>query len=93
MPTEVVDALAGMSVGQAVSLAISLFSASLVPFFALIGADFDVRPTVRRVLVESGRLGSLLIVASAVKGAARDAVLDAAALLILLTTSPKGAMA
>ena len=64
------------------SLAIGIFGASLVPFFLLIDADlsdFDPRPVLRRVA--AGPAGV----------AVRNAVLDAAALVILLTTSPKGA--
>jgi hypothetical protein len=63
-------------------------------YFLLVDAaltDFDPRPALRR-LVDSGRLGSLLIVLDAEKRAARDAALDAAALFVLLTTRPKGAM-
>lgn len=89
MPTDVVDALAGLTVIEAVFLAAALFGASLVPFFALV--DFDPRATVGR-LVESGRLDALLIAIPAAKDAVRDVALDAAALLILLTTRPKGAM-
>lgn len=65
----------------AVALAIGLFSGSLVPFFLLVDADF----------------GALWLRFMAAAGAAvqpsREACRDAAALLILLTTSPKGAMA
>lgn len=86
MPTDVIDALAGLNVAEAVFLAAGLFGVSLVPFFALV--DFDPR-----ALVESGRLDWLLIAIPAVKDAVRGLVLDAAALLILLTTSPKEAMA
>ncbi|MDX3759283.1 hypothetical protein [Streptomyces sp. AK02-04a] len=66
------------------SLAVGVFSASLVPFFLLIDADladFDPRPAVRRVA------------AGPVWVAVRNTALDAAALVVLLTTSPKGAMA
>jgi len=66
------------------SLAIGIFGASLVPFFLLIDADladFDPRPAVRRAA------------AGPVWVAVRNTALDAAALVVLLTTSPKGAMA
>ncbi|MFE2965564.1 hypothetical protein ACFXKC_18160 [Streptomyces sp. NPDC059340] len=60
-------------------LAIGLFSGSLVPFFLLVDADF----------AELGR--SLAAGAAAAVRPAREVLRDAAALLILLTTSPKGA--
>jgi hypothetical protein len=53
---------------------------------------FDPRYQLGR-LVESGRLDPLLIEVAAARLAVRDAVLDVAALVLLLTTSPKGAMA
>jgi hypothetical protein len=65
------------------SLAVGVFSASLVPFFLLIDADladFDPRPAVRRAA------------AGPVWVAVRNTALDAAALIVLLTTSPKGAL-
>ncbi|WP_329336196.1 hypothetical protein OG252_13395 [Streptomyces sp. NBC_01352] len=71
-------------------------SVSLIAF-ALSFADADLgyfnprHPLAR--LVESGRLDWLLITVGPARVAIRDAVLDLAALLILLTTSPKGAMA
>lgn len=40
MPTEVIDALAGLSVERAVCLAVAVVAASLVPFFVLIDVDF-----------------------------------------------------
>ncbi len=40
IPPVVVDAFADMSVPGAVSLAVGLFSASLVPFFLLVNVDF-----------------------------------------------------
>lgn len=72
---------------------------------AFAGADvdyFDPRPAVRRV-VESGRVDVLLVATgpllcdlrSAARTAAHpsaEALRDAAALLLLLTTSPKGAL-
>lgn len=44
-------------------------------------------------LAESGRLDWLLVMVTELRTATRDAVLDLAALLILLTTKPQGAMA
>lgn len=90
MPTEVIDALAGLNVAEAVFLAAGLFGVSLVPFFALV--DFEPRTALGQ-FVESGRVDALLIAVPAMKDAVRNTCLDTAALLILLTTSPKGAMA
>jgi hypothetical protein len=81
MPDFLIDALAGLSVPEALLLATGLFASSLVPFFLLVDADFD------------GLWRWLHARAAAVYGLARGAFRDAAALLILLTTSPKGAMA
>lgn len=71
---------AGLTPVSAVCLAVALFSGSLVPFFLLLDVDFTVlsrwRDAVREVLA---RL-------------VREALLNAVALLILLTTTPKGAM-
>jgi hypothetical protein len=68
---------------------------SLVAFavaFAPADIDyFDPRYQLGR-LVESGRLDPLLIEVAAARLAVRDAVLDVAALVLLLTTSPKGAL-
>jgi hypothetical protein len=47
MPTEVIDALAGLSVEQAVALATAVFSASLVPFFLLVDVQQFVPQRVR----------------------------------------------
>lgn len=81
MPTEVIDALAGLSVERAVCLSVALFSGSLVPFFLLVDADFTVLRQWCRASTE------------AVSGLCREAALNAAALLLLLTTSPKEGMA
>lgn len=65
-------------------LAISLFAASLIPFFLLVDADledFDPRPLLRRV----AKLTPVAV--------SREFGRDVAALFILLCTSPKGAMA
>lgn len=69
----------GADVVACLSLAIGLFGASLVPFFLLVDVDF----------AELGR--SLRAGTAAAVRPAREVLRDAAALLILLTTSPKGA--
>lgn len=84
------------------SLGVSIPAAASVPFWLTYDADlvdFDPRPAVFR-LVESGRLDLVLIAVADAKYDVREAVhvsreacRDLAALLILLTTSPKGAMA
>jgi hypothetical protein len=71
------------------------------PFHLFVDADlvdFDPRPALSRA-VESGRLDLLLIAVADAKydvrvavHASREACRDVAALLILLTTSPKGAL-
>ena len=81
------------------SLGISVHGALSVPYFLTVDADladFNPRPTVSRVL-ESGRLDLLLIAVADAKydvrqavHASREACRDAAALLLLLTTTPKG---
>lgn len=81
MPDFLIDALAGLSVPEALLLAGGLFSASLVPFFLLVDVDFKA---VWSWLAAAARAVWLPV---------RDAALNVAALLILLTTSPKGAMA
>lgn len=73
-----------------------------VAYFLTVDADlcdFDPRPALSRA-IESGRLDLLLIAVADAKydvreavHASREACRDLAALLILLTTSPKGAMA
>ncbi|MEU7416764.1 hypothetical protein [Streptomyces antibioticus] len=72
---------ADLTPASAVLFSVALFAASLVPFFLLVETDFAavVRP--------AGAVVSHLVRVS------RDFCRDAAALLILLTTSPKGAMA
>lgn len=77
MPSEVVGLLADLTPASAVCLAVALFSGSLVPFFLLLDADFTAPWQWLRACV----------------GAAYDALLDAVALFLLLTTTPKGAMA
>lgn len=83
-------------------LGVGAHGALSVPYFLTVDADladFDPRPAMSRVL-ESGRLDLLLIAVADAKydvreavHASREAGRDLAALLILLTTSPKGAMA
>ncbi|WP_329215085.1 hypothetical protein OG352_05970 [Streptomyces sp. NBC_01485] len=89
---------------QMTSLAVALYASVSVPYFLLVDADlkdFDPRPAVRCVLVSAAAdwllattPGTRLVVAvSNAPTAARDFYRDAAALALLLTTSPKGAMA
>lgn len=73
--------LADLTPLGAIALSVSLFSGSLVPFFLLVDADFDAFG--QRCAAAAG----------AVVRPTREACRDLAALLILLTTSPKGAMA
>ncbi len=80
-------------------LGVGGYAAPSVPYFLFVDADladFDPRPAVSRVL-ESGRLDLLLIAVADAKydvreaaHASREACRDAAALLLLLTTTPKG---
>jgi len=83
------------------SLGLSVHAALSVPYFVFVDADladFDPRPVVRRVrplvwdAVRSEPLYPLLREWDNARTAARNAVLDVAALLLLLTTSPKGAL-
>ncbi|MFJ8995549.1 hypothetical protein ACIRQH_34735 [Streptomyces sp. NPDC102279] len=79
---------------ESLLLALSIYSAGSALVFLICDADladFDPRRLWAR-LVESGRLDPLLIDLANARLAVRDAVLDAAALVLLLTTSPKGAM-
>lgn len=78
-----------------VCMAASGYSAFSFFYFLLVDAalaDFDPRPAFRR-LVESGHLDPLLIDINDARTDVRNAALDAAALFVLLTTRPKGAMA
>ena len=78
-----------------VSFGIGTHAALSVPYFLTVDADladFDPRPAVRRV-VESEALYPLLREWDIARHAFREACRDAAALLILLTTSPKGQLA
>ena len=81
IPPVVVDAFADMTVPSAVSLAVALFASSLVPFFLLITADFA-----------AGWQAAQAAGARAWEPC-RELGRDTAALVLLLTTSPKGAMA
>ncbi|MET7458073.1 hypothetical protein ACWEPZ_37655 [Streptomyces sp. NPDC004288] len=82
----------------AVFLGLSLSAATAIPFVLLVDMDsVDPRPAVRRaagavhqVAVHAGHDWNRVSVAA--WRAVRDVVLDAAALLILLTMSPKGAL-
>ena len=86
--------LADLTVPAAVSLGITVVALMrLVMAFADTDlAYFDPRRPLAR-LVESGRIDPLLVKANAVQSDIRNALLDAAALLILLATRPQGAMA
>jgi hypothetical protein len=79
MPPDVVDALADMSVEQAVCLSVALFSGSLVPFFLLINVEAEhlVPRAVRELPARAREMQ-------------RKAALSAAVLLLILT-APKGA--
>lgn len=77
------------------ALSLGVSGVALIAFaLAFAGANlayFDPRPALVR-LVESGRLDWLLLVVGPAPYVAREVARDAAALLILLTTSPKGAL-
>lgn len=77
------------------SLAVAVYAALSVPYFLTVDADladFDPRPAVRRA-VRSEAVYPLLREWDNARHLVREACRDAGALLILLTTSPKGAMA
>ncbi|MGQ4350507.1 hypothetical protein [Streptomyces sp. SAS_275] len=78
---------------EALLLALSLYSAGAALVFLICDADasdFDPRRPLA-ALLNSGRVDPLLIAIVSARTAVRDAVLDAAALVLLLTTSPNGA--
>lgn len=78
-----------------ICLAVSGYASFSAPYFLFVDAalaDFDPRPAVRR-LVDSEAVYVLLREWDIACHAAREAFRDAAALLLLLTTSPKGALA
>lgn len=82
MPAWLIDLLADLTVAQAVSGAVGVFALSLVPWFLLV----DNR-AVQQLLVHARHDVDRWLVASG------EAFRDAAALLLLLTTRPRGAMA
>ncbi|MFD5632409.1 hypothetical protein [Streptomyces sp. NPDC127072] len=90
MPEWLIDGLADLTVPGAIALAVGLFSGSLVPFFLLVDAEsLDPRVAARRgwaALVR--RLACFQPLVHPVAEMWRDL----AALVLLLTTSPKGAM-
>jgi hypothetical protein len=74
------------------SLGLSLSSATASPFLLLVDADHFAWPDCRPLL--ESRAGDWLLVELVnAKATVREACLNAAALIVLLTTSPKGAMA
>ena len=83
------------------SLGVSVHAALSVPYFVFVDADladFDPRPAVRRArpvvwkAARSESLYPLLREWGNARHSARNAVLDAVALVLLLATSPKGAL-
>jgi hypothetical protein len=78
-----------------VCLAISGYAAFSAPYHLFVDADlkdFDPRPALRR-LADSEAVYVLLREWDNARHAVCEAFLDAAALLLLLTTRPKGALA
>jgi hypothetical protein len=78
----------------AVSLGVGMAGVVSIPALLLADAhrsDFDPRPAVRRA-TNSEALYLLLREWDIARHASREALRDAAALLLLLTTSPKGAI-
>ena len=76
------------------SLGVGVHAAMSVPYFVFVDADpsdFDPRPALAR-LVESGRVDPLLVTAGPAWLAVRETARDVAALVVLLTTTPKGAL-
>ncbi|MBP5870915.1 hypothetical protein [Streptomyces scabiei] len=74
------------------SLGIAVHAAFSVPYFLLVDAargDFDPRPLLARA-VRSEAVYPLLREWDTARYASREALRDVAALLLLLTTSPKG---
>ena len=63
----------------------------LLLFEPLLGCDFDPRPLLARA-IHSEALYPLLREWDTAQSASREALRDAAALLLLLTTSPKGTL-
>ena len=92
--TVLVFFFADLSVPAAACLAVGATATASIPALLLADAhrsDFDPRPAVRRV-VESEALYVVLHEWDIACRSFSDACRDLAALLILLTTSPKGAM-
>lgn len=76
------------------SVSVGIYAAASVVYFLLVDADrsdFDPRPLVRRV-VQSAAVYPLLREWDNARHLVREACRDVAALVVLLTTSPKGAM-
>lgn len=74
------------------SLGLAVWAVEAAVIWLIADAEsLDPRRPVARVL-DSGRLDPLLILVGPLLAAARESVRDAAALLILLTTTPKGAL-
>ena len=86
---------ADLSAPAAVFLAVGATATASIPALLLADAhreDFDPHPAIRRV-AESEALYVLLREWDTARHAFREACRDLAALLILLTTSPKGELA
>ncbi len=84
---------------QMVSLAVSLYAACSSPYFLLVDADpsdFRLQALASlplpRLLLDTDAGGRLTVAVFNAKCAVRDFCRDAAALVLLLTTSPKGAL-
>jgi hypothetical protein len=99
MPDSVISLLADMNVAAAVCLGVAVPAAASVPYFLLVNADLDPRPTVRRVVsavhqvaVHAGHdLNRALATGQRVSAAAlRDAAIWVAALLALLFPAAGG---
>lgn len=78
-----------------ICLAVSGYAGFSAPYHLFVDADladFDPRPALRR-LVDSEAVYVLLREWDNARHAVREAFRDAAALLLLLTTRPKGALA
>jgi hypothetical protein len=73
------------------SLGLSMASATASPYFLLVDADHFAWPDCRPLL-ESRTADRLLVELVNAKATVREACLNTAALIVLLTTSPKGAL-
>ncbi|MGW4670142.1 hypothetical protein [Streptomyces sp. NPDC004324] len=83
---------------QTTALMTGVYAALAIPVLLLAPAEEWARPRPVvavagrvRALVESGSVDPLLILLASVRAVTRDAVLNAAALFLLLCTTPKGA--